>query len=189
MLWCSHCQLLLSVKSRVTVCVFLLSEWEGEEGTSGSTEGKTEGSHFPAEDAAGWSWALCLPGGKLRLTAAVRRHGETEGGFVSMQTSQHLNAVYRFSWQPSIPVSLLIFTTTKVQIKTSGSSTVWSVFEYFHKHYIMLSNIMWCLRVSVQVKYLTSACPRFCKDKLFLSYLLILIKKYRGYPVITKLYK
>lgn len=67
-------------------CVFVcvLSEREGEAGATGGAEGKTKGSHRPAEDAAGRSGALRLSGGQLRLAATVRRHGEAEG--VEMQT-------------------------------------------------------------------------------------------------------
>ncbi len=72
----------LFVEIKIIMCVVLLSEWEGEEGAAGGSKAKTEGSHFPAEDTAGWSGAFRLPGGQLRLAATVRRHGEAEGGSV-----------------------------------------------------------------------------------------------------------
>lgn len=70
------------VRVSLTYTVYLcvpLSEREGEEGAPGGSEGKTEGSHLPAEDAAGRPGALRLSGGQLRLAAAVCRHGEAEG--------------------------------------------------------------------------------------------------------------
>jgi len=75
----------------VCVCVCVLSDGEGEEGALGGSEEEAEGSHLPAEDAAGRSGALRLPGGQLRLAAAVRRHGEAEGGAVGPIPALHVD--------------------------------------------------------------------------------------------------